>query len=139
MTGANRIKHTFRLPPTLSSQLADYARAKRVSQAQIVETAIASFLSPDGSERIEAALGRRLDRMTRQAERLSWRLEVASETLAIFVLSWLTATPPVPEGDRASAEAQAWERWYGLIEIVRSRIETGKGIMEEMSRDIPGR
>jgi exopolysaccharide biosynthesis predicted pyruvyltransferase EpsI len=139
MTGANRIKHTFRLPPTLSSQLADYARAKRVSQAQIVETAIASFLSPDGSERIEAALGRRLDRMTRQAEQLSWRLAVTSETLATFVLAWLTATPPVPESDSAGAEAQAWERWLGFIEIIRSRVETGKGIIGEMSRDIPAR
>ena len=66
-----RTKHTFRLPPDLAGQLADHANRKRVPQALIVETALASFLSPDNSERMEAALGRRLDRLTRQVERLS--------------------------------------------------------------------
>ncbi len=32
-----RIKHTFRLPPALSAQLADYAGRKRISQALVVE------------------------------------------------------------------------------------------------------
>ena len=51
-----RTKHTFRLPPDLAGQLADHANRKRVPQALIVETALASFLSPDNSERMEAAL-----------------------------------------------------------------------------------
>ena len=65
-----RTKHTFRLPPDLAVQLADYAHRKRVPQALVVETALASLLSPDGADRLEAALARRLDRMTRQIERL---------------------------------------------------------------------
>ncbi|PKP63705.1 MAG: CopG family transcriptional regulator, partial [Alphaproteobacteria bacterium HGW-Alphaproteobacteria-9] len=44
-----RTRHTFRLPPDLAGQLADYASRKRVSQAAVVEAALASFLSPDGS------------------------------------------------------------------------------------------
>ena len=39
-----RTKHTFRLPPDLASQLADYAGRKRVPQALIVEAALASYL-----------------------------------------------------------------------------------------------
>ena len=65
-----RTKHTFRLPPDLAGQLADCANRKRVPQALVVETALSSYLSPDNSERMEAALGRRLDRLTRQVERL---------------------------------------------------------------------
>ena len=42
-----RTKHTFRLPPELARQLADYANRKRVPQALVVETAISSYLSPD--------------------------------------------------------------------------------------------
>jgi len=34
-----RTKHTFRLPPDLAGQLADYAGRKRVPQALVVETA----------------------------------------------------------------------------------------------------
>jgi predicted transcriptional regulator len=59
-----RTKHTFRLPPEFAKQLADYAGRKRLHQAFVVETALASFLSPDNFERMEAALGKRLDRLT---------------------------------------------------------------------------
>ena len=92
-----RTKHTFRLPPDLAIKLADHASRKRVPQALIVETALASFLSPDNSERMEAALGRRLDRLTRQVERLERHTTISNEALALFVRFWLTATPPLPD------------------------------------------
>ena len=47
-----RTKHTFRLPPDLAGKLADYAARKRVPQALVVETALASHLSPDGADRL---------------------------------------------------------------------------------------
>ena len=87
-----RTKHTFRLPPVLAAQLADYALRKRVPQALVVETALSSHLSPDSSERMEAALGRRLDRLTRQVERLERHLTISNEALALFVRFWLTVT-----------------------------------------------
>ena len=67
-----RTRHTFRLPPELADQLADYASRKRVSQAAVVEAALASFLSPDSSERMEAAFSRRLDRISRQLDKLDY-------------------------------------------------------------------
>ena len=79
-----RTKHTFRLPPDLAGQLADHANRKRVPQALIVETALASFLSPDNSERMEAALGRRLDQLTRHVERLERHITISNEALALF-------------------------------------------------------
>ena len=105
MSKGNRVKHTFRLPPDLSRQLADYAARKRVSQASIVETAIASFLSPDGSERMEAAFSRRLDRISRQLEKLDFHVEVGNEAVALFVRFWLGVTLSLP--DEASAAARA--------------------------------
>ena len=77
-----RTKHTFRLPPELARQLADYAGRKRLHQAFVVETALTSFLSPDNSERMEAALGKRLDRLTRQVERLERDIDGLNATLA---------------------------------------------------------
>jgi predicted transcriptional regulator len=40
-----RTKHTFRLPPELAKQLADYAGRKRLHQAFVVETALTSFVA----------------------------------------------------------------------------------------------
>jgi hypothetical protein len=134
-----RTKHTFRLPPELARQLADYAIRKRVPQALVVETALSSYLSPDNSERMEAALGRRLDRMTRQAERLERHVTISNEALALFVRFWLTATPPLPDTAQPAAQAKGRERYTGFVEALGRRLAKGQGLAQEISRDIvPG-
>jgi hypothetical protein len=131
-----RIKHTFRLPPALSSQLADYAGRKRISQALVVEAALASFLSPDASERMEAAIGRRLDRHTRQFERLEHHIKISNEAIALFVRFWLTTTPALPDTARAATQAIGNERYRGFIEALGRRIEKGQSIAMEIAQDI---
>ena len=113
-----RTKHTFRLPPELARQLADYANRKRVPQALVVETALSCYLSPDNSERMEAALGRRLDRLTRQVERLERHVTISNEAVALFVRFWLTATPPLPDTAQPAAQAKGRERYAGFVEAL---------------------
>jgi len=134
-----RIKHTFRLPPALSSQLADYAGRKRISQALVVEAALASFLSPDASERMEAAISRRLDRHARQLERLEHHVKISNEAIALFVRFWLTTTPALPDAARAAAQASGNERYRGFIEALGRRIEKGQSISVEIAQDIEPR
>jgi predicted transcriptional regulator len=131
-----RTKHTFRLPPDLASRLADYAMRKRVPQALIVETALASFLSPDGSERLEGALGRRLDRLTRQVERLERHVTISNEALALFVRFWLTATPPLPDTAQPGAQAKGRERYAGYVEALGRRLAKGQTLAHEISHDV---
>ena len=133
---ALRIKHTFRLPPDLSAQLADYAARKRVTQALVVETALASFLSGDSAEHLEAALSRRLDRMTRQADKLAWHVELTNETLALFVRFWLVNNPPLPDAALAAAQAMGKERWERFIETLNRRMEFGPRLKNEISEDV---
>jgi predicted transcriptional regulator len=133
---AKRLKHTFRLPPDLSSQLADYAARKRISQAQVVEAAIASFLSPDGSERLEAAFTRRLDRLTRQADRIAWHTELSNEAVALFVRFWLTNNAPLPDTALAAAQAMGRERYQGFVEALSRRMELGPRLGAEISVDV---
>src|SRR5258708_2064969 len=106
-----RTKHTFRLPPDLAGQLADYADRKRVAQALVVETALSSYLSPDNSERMEAALGRPLDRLTRQVARLERHQTISNETLALVLRFLLTLTPPLP--DPAHSAGSGHRGWAG--------------------------
>jgi metal-responsive CopG/Arc/MetJ family transcriptional regulator len=42
-------------PPELLKQVSDLADRQKLSRSAIVEAAVASFLSPDGSDRREAA------------------------------------------------------------------------------------
>lgn len=131
-----RTKHTFRLPPDLAGRLADQASRKRVPQALIVETALASFLSPDSSERMEAALGRRLDRLNRQVERLERHVTISNEALALFVRFWLTATPPLPDTAQPAAQTKGRERYEGFVEALGRRLARGQTLAQEISFDI---
>src|SRR6202453_5218931 len=121
-----RTKHTFRLPPDLAGRLADYAARKGLPQALIVEAALASHLSPDGADRLEAALARRLDRMTRQLERLERAGRISSEALALFVRFWLTSTPPLPDAAQAAAQAKGKQRYDGFVEALGRRVAKGR-------------
>ncbi|MDP2375277.1 CopG family transcriptional regulator [Reyranella sp.] len=131
-----RTKHTFRLPPDLAGKLADYANRKRVPQALVVEAALASHLSPDGADRLEAALARRLDRMTRQIERLERHVTISNEALALFIRFWLTSTPPLPDTAQAAAQAKGRERYEGFVEALGRRLARGRTLADELVADI---
>src|SRR5215468_6456459 len=131
-----RRKHTFRLPPDLALKLADYANRKRVPQALVVEAALASHLSPDAADRLEAALARRLDRMTRQIERLERHVTISNEAVALFVRFWLTATPPLPDAAKSAAQAKGRERYEGYVEALGRRLAKGQTLADEISEDI---
>ena len=133
-----RLKHTFRLPPDLSARLADHAARKRVAQTQVVEAALLSFLSPDGSDRLEAAIGRRLDRLSRQTDRLERHVEISNEAMALFVRFWLTTTPPLPDTAQAAAQASGRQRYRGFVEALGRRMETGRSLARELSEDVEG-
>ena len=131
-----RTKHTFRLPPDLAVQLADYASRKRVTQALVVETALASLLSPDGANRLEAALARRLDRMSRQIETLDRHVTITNEALALFIRFWLTSTPPLPDTAQAAAQTKGRERYEGFLEALGRRLARRRTLAHEVVRDI---
>jgi predicted transcriptional regulator len=131
-----RTKHTFRLPPELAGKLADYASRKRVPQALVVEAALASHLSPDGADRLEAALARRLDRMTRQLDRMERHVTISNEALAVFVRFWLTSTPPLPETALAAAQRKGRERYEGFVEALGRRLARGHKLADEIISDV---
>ena len=131
-----RTKHTFRLPPDLMTKLADYAARKRISQSMIVEAALASHLSPDGAERLEAVLARRLDRIGRHLERIERHVDISNEALAVFVRFWLTSTPTLPDSSVAAAQAKGRERYEGFVEALGRRLARGQRLAHEILSDV---
>ena len=131
-----RSRYTVRLPLKLIKELDDYSARKRVPRALVVETALGTYLSPDGADQLEAALARRLDRMTRQLERLERHVGISNETLALFVRFWLTHTPPLPDTAQAAAQSKGRERYEGFIEAVGRRLARGKTLVDEITREI---
>src|SRR5260221_8380229 len=96
--------------PALMGQLTELANRKKQSMSLVAEAAIASFLTADESDRREAAVVRRLDRLTRQVERLERDLAVSVEAMALFIRYWLTVTPSIPEDFQVAAHAEGRDR-----------------------------
>jgi hypothetical protein len=117
--------------PALLSEVEALALRRNVSKSAVIEAAVASFLSGDASERMEAALSRRLDRLGRQVEGLDEDLAVLGETLSLFIRFWMTVTPPLPE----AARAKGAERFEGFLQSLGRKLATGDRFLREVSRD----
>nr|WP_221214797.1 CopG family transcriptional regulator [Novosphingobium hassiacum] len=122
------------MPADLARALADHARARRASQTAIIEAALASFLSPDAADRLEASLSRRLDRMTRDLARLQWHSELTTETLALFVRFWLTNHVALPDPYGQAAQAAGKERWARFVETIGRKMESGPRFGEKVDK-----
>ena len=131
-----RTKHTFTLPADLMTKLADYALRKGVTRSLVIEAALASHLSPDGTDRLEAALAKRLDHMNRHLERIERHVGISNEALAVFVRFWLTSTPPLPDSALVAAQAKGRERYEGFVEALARRLARGHKLTDEVISDI---
>ena len=58
------------IEPDHAKRLDQLAAHKGVSKSAVIAAALASFLSPDAADQREAAMGKRLDRLSRQFDRL---------------------------------------------------------------------
>jgi hypothetical protein len=120
----------------LLKRLDALAARRGLSKSTIVEAALASFLSPDAADQREAAITRRLDKMTRAIERLERDVAISNEAQALYIRAWLTATPPLPEGAQAAAQAKAKERYESFVEALGRRLARGQSLSKEVSVDI---
>jgi hypothetical protein len=121
------------------TMLADYAARREQSQSMIAEAAIASFLSPDDTERREAVIAKRLDQLDRRMTRLERDVGISVETLAIFVRFWLATTPALPEPAAQAARAKAGERYEAFIAALGRRLAKGPKLRQEVPEDVISR
>ncbi|WP_456303744.1 ribbon-helix-helix domain-containing protein [Acetobacter okinawensis] len=125
--------------PELLKQVEALALRRNVSKSAVIEVAVASFLSADASERLEAVFARRMDRIDRQIAGMDEDVAIMGETLALFIRFWLTVTPPLPDSAQASARAKGVDRFEGFLQSLGRKLATGDRFLRELSRDIDTR
>ena len=131
-------KFTVYLDPGLMGALHDLAARRGHSNSLVAEAAIASFLSPDADQRREAAFAKRLDTIERRLGRLERDVTISNEAFALFMRSWLAATPPSPDAAQPAVRAQAGKRYDQFIETLGRRLASGKALHDEVAEDIVG-
>jgi hypothetical protein len=124
------------IEPDHGRRLDQLATMKGVSKSAIVAAALASYLSPDGGDRREAAIATRLDRLVRQYDRLERDQTILIETVALFVRHTLTVTAPVPAAHQDAALAQGRARFAQFIDQLARRLQQGKSLVKEVHEEI---
>ncbi|WP_332119838.1 CopG family transcriptional regulator [Azorhizobium caulinodans] len=124
------------LEPDIMDLLAHYAAQRDQSMSMIAQAAIASFLSPDSSERQEAALARRLGQIDRRLARLERDLGISTEAFATFIRFWLATTPALPEPAAQATRAKVSERYAAFTHALGRRLAKGPQLRQEIEEDV---
>ena len=109
---------------------------KGVSKSAIVAAALASFLSPDAADRREAAMSKRLDRLTYQFERIERDQTILIETVALYVRYYLSVSIPVPESQQEAARAQGRARFEQFVDQLARHLQRGRSLVKDVCEEI---
>lgn len=124
------------IEPAHAKRLDKVSAHKGVSKSAVIAAALASFLSPDGDDQREAALAKRLDRLSRQFDRLERDQGVLIETVAMYLRHYLTVALPVPEHQQDAMRAQGRARYAQFIEQLARHIQRGRSLVREVHQEI---
>jgi hypothetical protein len=119
-----------------SQRLDDLSAMKGISKSGIVAAAIASFLSPEGADRREAAIARRLDKLQSQSERLGRDQAILIETLALFIRLYLSVSTPIGEAHQEAARAQGKARFEQFITQLGRDLQRGSSFVKTLQEEI---
>ena len=114
----------------------DLAKRREQSISLVGEAAIASFLTPDDSERREAVTVRRLDRIDRRLDRLERDLAVSVEAMALFIRFWLIVTPSLRDDLHELAQAKGRDRFASFLGKLGERLASGNRLSQEVAADL---
>ena len=117
-------------------RLDELATMKGLSKSSIMAAALASFLSPDSGDQREAAIAKRLDRLTRQFDKLERDQNILIETLALYVRYFLTVSTPVPEAHQDAARAQGRARFEQFVEQLGRHLLRGRSLVKDVIEEI---
>lgn len=135
---SSKVRMNVYFEPRLLKEVSHLAARKRWTKSSIIEAAVASFLSADSAERQEAALSRRLDRLSRQIEGVERDQRVAIEAIAVFVRHWLTVTPALTTSAQAAARAAGRDRFKAYVDAVAREIARDAGMAGEIRESLEG-
>jgi len=107
-----------------------------MTKSSIVNKALTLFLDPPPAKEPGQEALQRLRALGKHVRQLQREIEVASETLAVFVRYFLMVTPPVPERELPAARALGRERYEVFIRQIAKRIASDKSLITDVMRRI---
>jgi len=132
----SRARLNLFIEPDHARRLDDLAAHRGVSKSSIAAAALSAFLSPDAADQREAALARRLDRLSRQFDKLDRDQNILIETLALYVRYFLTVSPPVAEAHQEAARAQGKARYAQFVDQLARHLQRGRSLVRDVHEEL---
>jgi hypothetical protein len=121
------------LDPDLSKWLDEVSKKPGASKSSIVSAAVKEYLDHGARAYVDPAIMTRMDRLSRQAERITRNQEVLLETMGMYVEYDLGISGRMlPESERAAARAIGHERFVKFIEHVARRLASTKNLTHDL-------
>lgn len=133
--GTRRTRLNIFIERDHAARLDDIAAHRGVSKSSVIAAALSAYLAPDVAEQRELALTKRLDRLSRQFERLERDQGILIETVALFVRHYLTLALPVPEHQQEAVRAQGRARYAQFIEQLARHVQRGRSLVREVQEE----
>ncbi|CAN5234005.1 ribbon-helix-helix domain-containing protein [soil metagenome] len=125
------------LPPDTIRRLEVLSERSGRGKSEIARSAIESYLSPDSAEAAEAALTRRIDRLSRQLDRIERDVTIVTEAVALHVKTWLKITPVMSSAEDRAAASKGQERYAAFVDLLAKRLTDGRLLKREVFADVP--
>ena len=115
------VQHAFKIPESLSRRLRALGREPGSSQTKIIVDAVMCFLDRGAGSEIDELYAIRLDRLSRQLNRIERRADFISEALGLFIQHELTAVAHEPPFEAATAHLGR-RRYEAFLRLVWNRM-----------------
>ncbi|HBX54598.1 CopG family transcriptional regulator [Pseudomonas sp. UBA2684] len=132
----SRARLNLFIQPEHAKRLNELALKKGVSKSSIIAAALASWLSPESGDQREMVIAKRLDRLSRQFERLERDQNILIETMALYVRYYLTVSTPVPEAHQEAARAQGKLRFTQFVEQLGRHLQRGRSLVRDVHEEV---
>lgn len=120
-----------RLPIHMVQQVKYVAQEQGVTDGSIVEAALREFLGKTEQEEI---LLKKMDRVSRQLERMKREHRAVLEVLSSFIRVYLTHEKEIPENEKANAEIKGARRFARFMDLVASELDKNKPFFDELEQ-----
>ena len=135
----SRARLNIFLEPAHARRLQELAAHRGVSKSALIAAALSAFLaSPETVAQRELTVLRRLDRLSRQFDRLERDQNLLIEALALYVRIYLSLSLPVPEEQQDAARAQGRARYAQFVDQLGRQLQRGRSLARELGEELEG-
>lgn len=132
-----KTRHQFYLPDALSAKLDALAEGAGGSKTAILTDALTAWFERGAAAEVDQHFGPRFDRLAKVQARVEDKVDILSETLAVFIRHQVTLTAHQPPTDAATRQLGN-ARYEALLAIVAQQLKLRRPAMQRTLGVEPG-